>query len=214
VAADDIYEVKAQFEAPSGNATVKMYYQEDIEPTAVDLPTRILAEAWAAFIGNELRGIVVNDWWFPSIVVQKLDGNPAPTIREDMGVQVGAIAGPSLPANNALLFNLGQETFSARSNGKLYWPPPAEADQTNGVISTIFSNGPVADLASKLIQTLPEVSAGAGRWRLGVISQKVLNFAPPFKDWAGAFAPVTYVSVQAIIATQRRRQTKVRGAAL
>jgi len=214
MAADDIYSVKCYFEAPSGSATASIYYQQTIDTTAVDNSNLLLANAFESFLGSEIRNIVCNDWWFPAIVARKKDGNPQAAYRLDRAVQVGNILGPSLPANNALLFNLEQGLFPSRRNGKIYWPPPAEADQNNGVISNIFQNGPVRDLAIKLVQVLPEESGGAGRWQPGVISQLVLNATPGFKDWAGAFAPLNGVGVQAIIATQRRRQTKVHGFAL
>jgi len=211
MAADDIYNVRLQFEAPSGAATCSLYYQEVVQVTSIQNENQTLADAWEAVLGAAVLNVMSDEWEFPCIIVQKMTGLPKPMARLDRVIQPGTIATAALPANNALQFNLEQGLFSARSNGKVYFPPPPEEQQLDGVITSGYQTGPVAALQAALFATIPELSGGAGVFQLGVISAKVRDAAPPFKDWDAAFAAVLNVSSQAIIATARRRQTKVHG---
>jgi hypothetical protein len=214
MAAEDIYEVKMNFEAPSGSASTRVYYQQTIDATAVENPNKTLADAWVAFLAVAVNKIISSDWWFPSICVSKITGLPAAMYRHDFGDQPGSTTGPSLPANNSLLFELAQSLFTQRSNGKIYFPGVSENGAVNGVISNAFMTVSAIPLAVLMVQVVPEVAAGAARYQLGVVSAKVRDAALPFKDWDAAFADVVSVSPKALIATQRRRQTEVTGASV
>jgi hypothetical protein len=211
MAADDIYSVKLVFEAPSGVATCGLYYQEATEVTSIENECATLGVAWEDKLGALVLDVMSDEWEFPCIIVNKLTGLPKPRARIDRTILPGTRVNTSLPANNALQFNLSQGLFSPRSNGKIYLPPPPEEDQTDGVLKSAYSNGPVAALATAMTQTIPELAAGTGVFQLGVISAQVRDAALPFKDWDGAFSDVLVVTSQGIIATTRRRQTRVMG---
>lgn len=213
MAADDIYSVQLRFEAPSGAASLKLYYQESIAQTSGFIGTQILADSWNQHLTSFWLAVLADDWWMPAITVRKHTLNPAPAHREDVASPQGLRSGPSLPANNSWLIGIAQSLFPARSNGRVNVPGVPEPDTSIGALTNAFQTGPVQALLDQLITEVPEVSAGAGRWKLGVISDKVLNASPPFKDWDGAFAEAVVVQANTIIATQRRRQTKVRGQA-
>lgn len=211
MAADDIFSVQCSFEAPSGNATLQLYYQQTVNTTAVGNTNQLLADAWNTALRPEIRDIMCDDYTFPAILVRKHDGVPMAMRRLDSSANAGLRLGAPLPANNTLLFNLGQGLFPPRSNGRINWPAISESDQVDGVITAAFLTDNVAPLQAKMLLPIAEESAGAGRWSLGVISAKVRDAAPPFKDWAGAFAAVVGISANPVLATQRRRQTKVMG---
>ncbi|GAI67285.1 unnamed protein product, partial [marine sediment metagenome] len=136
-----------------------------------------------------------------------------PKWRADIATQIGDRSGTPLPANNALLIRLEQGLFPPKSNGRIFIPGISEDDTSVGNITAAFTTTAVIPLLDGLVAQLEEESGGDGRWDLGVISTLVLDAAPPFKDWDAAFSQVFGVSASPIIATQRRRQTRVVGEA-
>ena len=214
MAVGDIYRLDAYLEAPSGPASFGLYYKEAAIRSGVERDTDSVAQAWDAANGANLLAILSNDWKSPSIIVRKVFGDPVPMARNDNGVQIGGVVGPSLPANNAMLVGFHQSLFAASSDGRIFIPGVAEPQTTVGVLNAAFLGGALKTFTDQLITQLAEISAGTGRWDLGVISAKIRDLVPPAKDWAGAFAPVVSITRNPIIATQRRRQTRVRGRSL
>lgn len=214
MAADDIYEVSVHFENPSGNASFRLYYQEAIIRSGIGTDTQILAQSWDTALTPSLRAAISDDWLMSAIVCRKVDPVPEAKFRVDLPAQAGLRTGPGLPANNCLLIGLSQTLFSAKSNGRIFVPGIAEGDTTVGNLTAAYQTGPLLTLVNDLAQQLVEESAGTGRWDLGVVSAKIRDAALPAKDWPGAFSPVGTVTGSPIIATQRRRATKVIGAAL
>lgn len=213
MAATDIYEVKLHFEAPSGYATSRFYVQETEQRSTVGTDTSVVAESIDDWMGAEVLAVMSDDWSFPSIEVNKVSPRDTQRFRFDRAVKVGLKIGPALPANNAIVMSLSQGTFSAKHNGRIYLPPPAEVETLVSVLRTTFINIECTQLAAQLNLTIPETDTGTGRYDVGVINVQVLDSSPPIKDWQNAFAIVTSVTCKPIIATQKRRQTKVRGAA-
>lgn len=211
MAADDIYHVQVNLEAPSGAASFGLYYQETVASSGGGDGVILLGDAFETLRHTDILDCLCVDWKCPSVVVRKMVILSEAKYRNDIGVQTGLRAGTSLPANNAMLFHLNQATFPARSNGKLFVPGLSETDTTVGVMTSAFLTGPMTALATSLVTPIAELSAGTGVWTPGVISAKVRDAAPPFKDWDGAFAPLTSITPSSIIATQRRRRTKVNG---
>lgn len=214
MAADDIYKIHLNLEGPTMAASTGFYYREAIDRDGVLNDTRTLVEAWEGALIDAFLDILASDWKCTSITCRKMINDPVEKARFENAVQVGTVVGPSLPANNALILGLRQGTFPARQDGRVFIPGLAESATATGVITTAYQTGVVATFTGILVQQLVQLSAGSGRWDLGIISAKVLNAAPPFKDWDGAFAPVTSITSVPIIGTQRRRQTKVRGRSL
>lgn len=214
MAADDIYKVDVHLEAPSGSASFGLYYEETVARDGGSSDTFQLADAFDTNISPKILAMLSSDWKFPSIEVNKMVLNPVAKSRIDNTVQVGEEAGPSLPANNAILIGLSQGLFTPKSNGRLFMPGVAEGVTAVGVLTQAFLDGAVLDFTTVLLAELAELSGGTGRYRLGVISAKVRDAALPAKDWEGAFATVTSISRNPIIATQRRRQTRVIGRSL
>ncbi len=209
--ADDIYKLDVNLEAPSGSASFGMYYEEVVSNDFVGTDTRALAESWDASIGTALINILSDDWKVPSLTVRKMVLNPVEMARLDNVIQSGTVVGPSLAANNAMMLGLKQGTFPSSSDGRLFIPGLAKGATLAGNLTSAFQTGVFLTFANALAAQLVQISAGAGRWNLGVISAKVRDIALPAKDWEGAFAPVTSITANPIIATQRRRQTRVRG---
>lgn len=212
MAVSDIYEVKLHFEAPSGYATTRFYVKETVQRSTIGTDTSVVGASIDAHIGPEVLEIMSSDWTFPSIEVNKVSPRDTQRFRHDRATIIGGKVGPSLPANNAIVYGLSQSDFSARHNGRLFFPPPAEVETTVSLLINTFLIAEAANLENQLNTIIPEVDTGDGRYAIGVINTDILDLAPPAKDWAGAFGTVTTVSVRPIIATQRRRQTKVRGA--
>lgn len=214
MAIGDIYYVQAHFEAPTSGASFGLYYRETALFDQGALGTDQIAKSWENAFAILLRDVLSDDWNFTAITAEKRIVNAEPKRRVDQAVQAGSRSGPALPANNAIHMELLQGTFSARSNGRIFIPGIAESDTDVGVLVTAFVTTQLAALRDALTQLLTEESGGSGRWELGVISTKVLNAAPPAKDWAGAFAPVIGAVGHPIIATQRRRETRAIGASV
>jgi len=148
----------------------------------------------------------------PLITCEKVFGGiKAPRHDVDHSVFVGQLTGPSLPNNSALNVVLFQDTFSDRSNGRIRIPGLPEPSTNGTTMVAAFMDGPANAFVQKLVQQVPELSAGPGRWTLGVISAKVRDIALPAKDWDGAFAPVTSVSMNTIIGILRSRKTRADG---
>jgi len=160
-----------------------------------------------------LRAMIADDFLFTAIVVQKVSGDSEAKFRTDITTQVGLRTGPSLPANNAILIGLSQGLFAARHNGRIFIPGVAEGDTLVGNLTTAYQTGPLQAFVDALALQLAEESGGTGRWNLGVINNLILDAAPPIKDWQSAFSQVVGVSGSPIIAGQKRRETKVQGAA-
>lgn len=214
MAADDIYQVTINLEGPSTPASFSLFYEESVARDGATTDTRTLADAWDATLSSALLDILSDDWKFPSLIVRKMVLNPVAMARLDNAVQAGTVVGPSLPANNALLINMRQALFPPRSDGKLYIPGVAEGVTAAGVVTAAFLGGAFTDFVTLLVAQLAQTSGGTGRYDLGVISAKIRDAALPAKDWEGAFSIVAALTANPIIATQRRRQTKVRGRSL
>lgn len=214
MAVNDIFFVKMNFEAPSGAASTGIYYRESAVRSGAGTDTQIVANSFDAAIAALVRDVLATEWQLTSIWAEKRIVQPSPAFKTIQATQNGTRAGTSLPANNAINVQLHQNAFSSRRDGSMFFPGISETDTTVGTLETVFFNTQVAALRDALAAQLVEVSAGTGRWDPGVISQLILNAAPPAKDWAGAFLPVFNASVSPIIATQRRRQTRVFGQAV
>jgi len=208
---DDIFSAQIHFEDPSGASSVRLFYQQTVANSGGAFDARILAEALEAAIAPDLVATLSNDFWFTGITVRKHYDDPEPKWLVTGNPQQGTRTGPGLPANNCLLFRLNQATFPVKSNGRIFIPGIPEPDSNVGVLEAAYQAGACTDLADTLMTTVTALS-DVGEWEPGVISQKILNAAPPAKDWPGAFAFLTSISVDPIIAIQRRRTTRVVGA--
>jgi len=213
MAQDDIYQVSAHFENPSGASSFRVYYQEDAVRSGIGTDTQIVAQAFDDKITPSLRGIMATDFDFVSIVCHKVSGASEAKFRTDVTTSAGLRPGPSLPANNAFLIGLAQGLFTARHNGRIFIPGVPEADTFTGNLDPAFQSAQLQAFVDAIAAVLAEESGGTGRWRIGVINGLILNASPPIKDWQSAFSAVVTVSGSPIIAGQKRRQTRVRGAA-
>jgi hypothetical protein len=210
MAVGDIYRVQLNFDGPSGNHTTRMYYREEVGSSSV-APEQQLATAWHNQLKDLARAVITDDYAIAALVIEKAFGNPRPKwIRQVTGGQLGTGGTLALPSNNAQIIQISQSTFSARSNGRCFFPPPPEASTASGVIDGAFLTGNwIPFLTALVAPLLPDT--GTGEWKLGVISSKVLNAAPPAKDWAGAFAPAVSLGIEPVVGIQRRRQSKREG---
>lgn len=210
---DDIYLISGHYENPSGASSFRLFYQEDAVRSGSGTDTQIVAEAFDDKLTPSIRGCLSDDFLYTAIVCQKVSGDHEAKYRVDITTQAGLRVGPSLPSNNAILIGLSQGLFGAKHNGRMFLPGIAEGDTIVGNITAAFQDGPLKDFTDALALQLVEESAGTGRWNIGVINGEVLNSSPPIKDWQTAFSQVVSVVGSPIIAGQKRRQTKVRGAA-
>jgi len=213
MAADDIYLLSAHFENPSGASSIRLFYQEEAVRSGIGTDTQILAQSFDDKLTPAIRGILSDDYLYTAIIVQKVSGDNQAKFRTDIVTQAGLVAGPSLPANNAILIGLSQGLFAAKHNGRIFMPGVAEGVTLIGNLTAAFQSGALQTFVNAIAAQLVEESAGTGRWNLGVINGLILDSSPPIKDWQSAFSQVISVNGSPIIAGQKRRQTKVRGAA-
>lgn len=212
MAQDDIYLCSFHFENPSGASSFRLFYQEDAVRSGVGTDTQIVAQSLEDVLALLLRSMIASDFLFTAIIVHKVSGDKEAKYRVDINTQTGLRAGASLPSNNAILIGLSQGLFGAKHNGRIFVPGPAESDTLVGNFTSGFQTGPLQAFVDALAIQLVEESAGTGRWNLGVINNNILDSSPPIKDWQSAFSSVITVSGSPIVAGQKRRQTKVRGA--
>jgi len=214
---DDIYHCQFNFENPSNASSTHIYYQQSALGDQGGGPqTEKLADSVLDAMTALIRAAISSDWWFTSVYVRQVyfevdPPGPEPASLRTANPQVGLRGTPALPANDSFIITLQQTTFSARSDGVMFFPGIPEADTTIGLLDIAYVDGAIADLRDALINELVELSGGSGRWTPGVISTKVLNAAPPFKDWSGAFAAVLGGGTSSIIRSQRGRTTRVKG---
>lgn len=214
MAADDIYRATFHFESPTGSASVRLYLQETVARTGVGTDPQIAGESVQAAIVPLMLDCLSDDWELPSLTTEKVAEDPEAKWRADVAAPAGTRLGPSLPANNTLLFILQQGLFAARHNGKMFFPGVPEADTDTGTVLGAFLATQMTALSVGLSSEVVEVSAGAGRYVFGVVNNNVLDAVPPLKDWAGAFSQIIAVTGNTIISRQRRRQTRARGLAV
>jgi len=212
MSADDIYHIKVHFELPTSQATYGLYYEETIEASGTDIDTKILGEAFDVHMSSVIRNMLSNDCRQSMISCSKVAGPiAAPRFDTNRTLDVGVETGPSLPNNMSLVCSFGQSVFSARSNGRIRIPGVPEPG-TNGVtINAAYQNGSITAFINQLIIPVPELSAGPGRWTLGIISAKIRDAALPAKDWEAAYAAVTSISMNTIVGTLRSRATRAEG---
>jgi hypothetical protein len=213
MAADDITLAEFHFEGPTSPASFGMHYKENEPHSGGGFAVRQLAQALILAFKDPIVAILSNDWHFTSVTVRTKSVATEPFVREDVFAGLGLRAGPALPANMSWIIKQSQGTFSAKSNGRIYVPGLGEPDSIVGVLTNVFLTGVAQDLADALAEEVVEQAAGTGRWTPGIISVKVRDAGPPPKDWEGAFAPIGSMTAWSIISSQRRRASKVTGAA-
>lgn len=211
MAEDNIYHVRVHFEGPSQPASIGIYYQEVGLSTAVVGGTQSLAESFDLAMTGRYIGLLSEEWQLSGYEVARMDGDPIAKHLHSMQGRPGQRNGSSLPANNCLLIQLFQVSFPKTSNGRQFIPGLAEGDTDVGRITQAFADTQVSSYTTRIAQSVSETN-GTGHWLPGVISAKVRDAAPGFKDWEGAFSQVVGALGWPVIARQRRRQTKVRGA--
>jgi len=210
MAQDDITRLTIHYEGPTQAASTSIYYQENGLSTDPVGPIRSLLKSFDTALQASLRGVLSAEWKIASFHATIVNNRLHVPESLTPSTVVGSIAGPSLPGNNCILMQLLQPVFPKRSNGRMYFPGVGEGISTIGQLTQAFISGPLTTLAAELVSQIDEDS-GSGDWVPGLISQKVLNAAPPAKDWDGAFAPLDGTRGWPVIARQRRRTTKVRG---
>ena len=211
MAADNIYLVRVHFEGPSQPASIGIYYQEAGLSTAVQGPTQSLAESFDTALTGRLTNLISEEWQVSAIECSRMDGDDIAKHVFSLQGRPGVRNGASLPANNALLIQLFQVLFPKTSNGRQFIPGLAESDTDVGRITQGYADGVLATYVTRIAQVISETD-GTGHWTPGVVSAKVRDLIPGQKDWEGAFSGIVGALGWPVIARQRRRQTKVRGA--
>lgn len=212
MAADDIFSAVCHFEGPTSASSIVLHYQETTAQDSGLSSPRALGLAIDDQLTAVMKDVLSDDWFFSSVVVRLLNFTNVAMYRTDIAAGVGTRTGPSLPANMTWMIKQAQTLFGAKSNGRLFIPGLAEGDTLIGVLTNAFATTQAAALGVALCADLTQISAGTGIWNPGVISRKVLDAAPPAKDWDGAFSPVSTCNPWTIISHQRRRKTPVVGA--
>lgn len=208
---DDIFRATFHFEDPSGASSSSCYFQQTEDNLSTNRDTIELARALEAELDALIVAVLASTFWWTAIEVRKVWDAKEPVWLETSNPQAGAVVGPGLPSNCCVIMSLAQSTFGAKSNARMFWPGVPESKTNAGTLDATFQSTEWAALRNRMLLPFDSIS-DAGSYSLGMISQKVLNAAPPAKDWPGAFAFVTSASVNPILGIQRRRTTKVIGA--
>jgi hypothetical protein len=231
MALNDIFQARFHFETPSGKAGCGLYYRETTANASNNDTCLDLANALHASIVSPLRGILSNKFRFTGIEVNQMHPtvpvtaiNPPNNVRQratrpkacvtvDGPGQIGEFAPPDvgLPSNNSVQFDLIQNTFGLRSNGRMNIPGIPESQSAGGtLIAGYVTTCNVLAAALALAQTSP---SDIGVWEPVIVSAIIRDLLGPGnpKDWTTSIAPITDVQTNPIIAIQRRRVTEVVG---
>lgn len=226
---NDIFEAQFHFETPSGHATSRMYFRETTANATVWPPTADLGESLLNVLTTPMLNSIADTFFFAAVLVRMVHPTDTRTALTppnddyqaaevpaayktafDPGQQ-GLASGPGLPANNTMVLELEQATFSLRSNGRLNIPGVPEPLTTGATVGAAH----VATLATLAAQiALPQVSqTDTGVWEPVIVSAKVRDILGPGnpKDWITSIAPITDVKVNPIISIRRSRTTEVEG---
>lgn len=207
---NDILSAQLNFEDPSGHSSTKLYFRQTADNSGGGPDGFELADSLDANLSPLILAALSDDFELTGIICRKHFDDPEAQTTFTTAAQSGLGSGPGLPSNNSILFGLKQSLFPVKQNGRLFMPGIPEINTEVGLLAPAYQAGVLTAIGARLI--LPFASpTDTGIYEFGMISQKVLNAAPPAKDWAGAFAVVNSVSVSPVIAIQRRRTTKVVG---
>lgn len=211
MALDEIYHVNVHLEGPSRPASFGVYYQELGLADAVVSQTQSLAESFDAALSGRITNLMSSAWELSGYTARKVSGNQIAKFIHSTGGRAGTRPAQALPANNAILVQLFQVSHPKTSNGRLYIPGLSENDSVIGRINAVFAGDELLSFTTRIAQAVLEIE-GTGHWVPGVVSAKVRDANPGFKDWEGAFSPMVGALGWPVIARQRRRQTRVVGA--
>lgn len=210
---NEIYRVTNHYELPTSAASWSMYYREKVAGDTGFIGTERLCEAFSVHFGTTLIDMLSGDCSQPSLVCERVWEDPEAKHIINNAVQIGVIPGPSLPNNNAITIQLGQSALPPKHNGSIFLPGIPESETNVGNLSQTYYDTEIAAFLIKLVQDIPELSAGSGIWEPIVISAQIRDIPePPVpKDWPGAVLPVTNVLASPIIGIMRKRKTRAIG---
>jgi hypothetical protein len=213
MALNDILRISWFYELPTSAASFSVYYHEKTGSSGADLTTEKLGDAAFTHFGTTIIDMLSSDCSQPSIQTERVFPISEAKHIINNAVQIGVIAGPSLPNNNSIVVNLSQATLPAKHNGSVRIPGIPESKTSIGNLLQAYYDTEIAAFSAKLVQDIPELSAGTGVWEPLVISAQIRDIpVPPApKDWAGAKLPVTGVVASPIIGILRKRATRVHG---
>jgi len=208
---DDIFRATFHFEDPSGASSTSCYFQQTADNSSTNRDTIELARALEDELDGLIIAVLASTFWFTAVEVRKVYEFAEPFWLESSTPQAGLVVGEGLPSNCCAVMTLNQTTFGAKSNARMFWPGVPESKTNAGTLDATFQSTEWAALRNRMLLPFNSIS-DTGVYSLGMISQKVLNAAPPLKDWPGAFAFITSANVNPILGIQRRRTTRVVGA--
>ncbi len=215
MALNDILRVTVFYELPTSAASWSIYYRTKVAKSTAFLETEALGDAWAVHMGTTLIDVLSSDCNQPSSQTERVFPIAEAKHIVNNAVQIGGEPGPALPMNNSLVYALSQGTLPANHNGMVRLPGIPESKTLVGNLIQTYYDAEVSAIAAKLVQDIPELSAGTGVWEPIVISAQIrdLPVPPAPKDWAGAVLPITGVTASPIIGILRKRATKAQGRA-
>jgi len=194
------------------------FYKETNAPSTQSTPVALSA-AFEAQVDTEILPIKPTGWHMDCITVEGVEFfQPympfvAPTDY------TGTLAGGELPGQcSAIVETLPDDvTAKVRQRGRDFWTGLVEGgDQVDGVMQQAAAN---RILNFYIVQILPDLTGNGGIWEYGNYSyrQRKENLDPQFVSNGGSvpdpptfgdppFTQVTFVRMNALVRTQRRRE--------
>jgi hypothetical protein len=203
MATNSVYRVRTLMTWRSQNIEYGVHIQQ---VTAVG-GAQDLAGVWANNVVPTLVAATSADVNYNECIVSDTDPNGEESVHFAFGQPLpGALAGESLPNQNAVVIQLSTGQKGPRRHGRLYFPGITETASSNGFVTGAQLTA-IQAVGTTLISLFGPAGSNAN-YRLVVYSPVDLTPPPPRK-WKAKeeelITPVTATRVDSIIRTQRRR---------
>jgi len=204
MAVDDIYRLKVTGEGREGEWCMT-FHMQTLTDASLGLDSHRLAHAAATVWTPLFVACMSSAHSIARFKTDKIHGAVSPSAQHSLipASRVGTLGALALPANSTMVIKIGQTLFDANRNGQVWMSGLNQDSVLGSVLTSAFRTGVVQTMLDGILANLPEQSAGAGLWRLVVLSRKHIKDNPG--DILGAAADAVTTSVDARVGMMRSR---------
>ena len=206
MAVNDIYRVTFNFTTNNRPWQFTIHVKETVASSDQNRAD-IVAEACAVHFQNELVACFRSETLFQSVYACRLV--PSENLAGNWVIRgaQSAIAGDSLPNDNAWVINLRQDTGAAKYNGRIFLSGLYDGAIDKNELSITFFNTQAFPLAQRFSVDIQAVSPESGTWSVVVLSKAYT----PAQTGYGTPLEVTSSVARKRIFTMGSRRSKNKG---
>jgi hypothetical protein len=172
---------------------------------------------WTALNANVTANMwfcSTNNWQVKQVAITPLDGHSATLLESPAGTNwTGAIAGGDYLPSTAAVVSMSTSARGRRYRGRLYLPGVAESAVTNGQITIVIATWQSAWNTFLSTMSTAAVIPCVASYGHSMVRKKnadgTYTISPT--TWAPFATNVSAFNTEALVATQRRRQSRNRG---